>query len=250
MTIVDDVRKVEVEKLVGRASTISAEEFKPVWADVVERFLREHEKSLGNNCVRQVGGYLYNGFRGVDPEGNLTGSGPYIGVAIATLLPEINLIKGRQLLELYLQKQRKNPFGNVLIDFGVLINGEKVNPVQARILLEEMKKRSLEIGEGVVPDFCQLRLCADENAGLVYKLADEVTKDNLTSVSVYPFQYVGKEGLFRAYLNRGGDWYADDEYLAISGDDGRVVKYDAEGITPKKLKRDLVSILKDGFLEI
>jgi len=150
------------------------------------------------------------------------------------------------LLELYNQEGKKNPFGNVYIDFGVQVNGSpQINSIQAKLLMDEFNKRGVNIGGGIVPNFTQLRLVADQEVGLAYKLADDVKE--VAQVSAYPFYDVGRSGLFRAFLGGDGSWDAIDNSLAVSDDYGRVVRYDAQGVAHKKLQKDLVTTLTNEF---
>lgn len=245
---VKDIEKVERQK--GVASTVKADDVVPVYADRVERFLRDNQ-TMGDEWVEMAAGKLYN-FSGKNKEGDLVGSSTDMGVALATFLPEIPLITGQHLLDLYSQAQNKNPFGEVYVDFGVQINGSPdVNSLQAKIILDDLKKRGISLENGRVLDFNQLRLIADKDAGLAYKLADDVSSDDTALVSAYPFgNYIGKNGLFRASLYRDGNWYAVVDYLANFVDDGRVVRYDAQGVIAKKLpsvESDLVKTLTGNF---
>jgi hypothetical protein len=237
----------KVERKLGVASTVKAEDFAQQYSEGVERFLRDNQSAMGDKWVRKVGEKLYN-LQGKNKEGDVLGSSTDIGVAIATFT-DIPLITGQQLLGLYKQAGNKNPFGSVYIDFGVHVNGTpRVNPIQAKLLLADFANRGIKIENGRVPDLAQLRLIADQEAGLDYKLADNV-KD-VASISAYPFRegYVGKDGLFRAYLDRDGYWFAFDVDLAYSSDYGRVVRYDAEGVVaPKKSNEDLAGTLTKEF---
>ena len=242
-----DIEKVERKK--GVASTVKADDLIPIYVEGVQKFLRDNQSTMGDEWVKMVGGRLYS-FSGKNTEGDILGSNSDMGVAIATFCPEVPLIIGQQLLGLYSQARNKNPFGDVYIDFGVQIDGTpKINPAQAKILLDDFRARGIEVGEGRVPNFVQLRLQADKDAGLVYWLVENASADNIAVASAYPFESkIRKDGLFRAYLGRGG-WgaYADD--LAYSNGSGRVVRYDAEGVTraePRKAK-DLVNSLTDEF---
>ena len=238
-----------VPKVKGTASTFKAADFIPAYTEAVEKFLRDNA-SLGENWQRDVAKKLYN-FQGKNKEGDVLGSSPYMGVAIATFLSEISLIGGKQLLELYEQAGKKNPFGSVYIDFGVNLNGgTEINKNQAEALLDSFIKYGINMNEGRVPDFAQLRLVADQKSGLVFKLAEGVQDKDVANVSDYPFgSYVGKHGLFSACLDRSGRWYAYGDVLVGSDGDGRVVRYDAEGVAPKKIKEtDLVSNLKQDFV--
>jgi len=243
-----EVRHIQkVERKLGVASTVKFDDFLPQYTEGVERFLRDNS-SLGEDWVRQAGEKLYS-LQGKNKEGDLLGSSTDVGVAIATFT-DIPLIRGSQSLELYKQAGDKNPFGSVYIDFGANINGNpNTNPFQAELLLKDFKKRGIKIGDGRVPDLVQLRLIASPEAGLAYKLADGVTADNIALVSAYPFrkEWIGKNGLFRAYLNWFGYWDAGVGSLADSNDCGRVVRYDAEGVVPKKLEKDLAGTLTEEF---
>ncbi|MBU0959527.1 MAG: hypothetical protein KKB31_06280 [Nanoarchaeota archaeon] len=247
------IKDVErTERVRGEASFVTGE-FALVYAEKVEKFISDHKKTMGDKWVKSAGSRLYN-FQGRSGEGYILGSSTDMGVALATFCPEIPLITGEQLLNLYKQAGNKNPFGIVYIDFGIQINGQpNTNREQARILLDDFKKRGIKIGEGRVPNFNQLRLQADKGAGLVYRLADDVKET--VSVSDYPFRSVGKNGLFGAYLGTLGIWDAYSNYLDDSDEDGRVVRYDAEGAAPKKLEgttpkpKDLSETLKQEFLK-
>jgi len=250
---VQDIEKVEVKRTKGTASTVKANVI-PVYAERVSRFLRDNQPTMGDEWVQTAGSRLYR-FSGKNQAGDILGSSSDMGVALATFCPEVPLITGQQLLSLYEQAGDKNPFGQVYIDFGVQINGKpKVNEAQAKIFLEEFKDRGIKVGQGRVPNFNQLRLIADNDAGLVYKLATDASEDNIAVTADYPFEgRVGKDGLFRACLVRDGYWFAYVVCLPGSCDYGRGVRYDAEGVAPKKLARvttesDLVESLTSDFL--
>ena len=233
----------KVERTNGVASTVKADDFIQQYSEGVERFLRDNQ-SIGDEWVQIAGSKLYN-FQGKSKEGDVLGSSIDMGVAIATFT-DIPLITGQQLLKLYNQAGKKNPFGAVYIDFGVQVEGApKVNSVQAKILMDDFNRRKIKIENGIVPNFSQLRLIADKDAGLAYKLAEDVTE--VAPVSAYPFYNVEKNGLFRACLGRNGFWVADVGILAYSSDCGRVVRYDAEGVAYKKLKEDLTATLTKKF---
>ena len=232
----------KVERTNGVASTVKADDFIQQYSEGVERFLRDNQ-SIGDEWVQIAGSKLYN-FQGKSKEGDVLGSSIDMGVAIATFT-DIPLITGQQLLKLYNQAGKKNPFGAVYIDFGVQVEGApKVNSVQAKILMDDFNRRKIKIENGIVPNFSQLRLIADKDAGLAYKLAEDVTE--VAPVSAYPFYNVEKNGLFGAYLGRFG-WLAYGDYLAFSYDYGRVVRYDAEGVAHKKSKEDLTATLTKEF---
>ncbi|MBT7706497.1 hypothetical protein HN747_03540, partial [archaeon] len=102
-----------------------------------------------------------------------------------------------------------------------------------------------------VPDFSQLRLNADDNGNLVAKLADDTEEKDLTPLSAYDFCHAGNNGLFWACLNNVGNWDACYDDLSNSDDFGRVVRYDAAGVEPKKIESqtsELVSELGSQFL--
>ena len=240
-----------IEKQKGTASTVKADDLIPTYSEGVQKFLRDNQKEMGDNWVKIAAERLYR-FSGKNNEGDILGSSTDMGVALATFCPEIPLITGQQLLELYSQAKDQNPFGEVYIDFGVQINGEpKTNPTQAKTLLEDFKKNKIELRQGRVPNFNQLRLTADKDSGLAYRLTEDANSDNIPKVSAYPFEgRIGKNGLFRACLGRGGGWYANGG-LPGSNDDGRVVRYDAEGVAQKKLEKpsdDLATTLTKDFI--
>ena len=243
---VNHIRKVE-EKL-GVASTLKAD-FINYYRAGVEKFLRDNQKEMGDKWVEQVGSILYN-FQGKNKEADILGSSPYILTAMQTFCPDIHLITGKQLLELYNLAGNKNPFGAVYIDFGIQANGEpKTNHVKAKALLESYKHNGINTDEVLVPDFCQLNLVPDKEGGLVFKLKDGVTKEALTPASEYPFgNRIRKNGLFRVYLDGGDACVAHDDGLAGSTQDGRVVCYDAEGVELKKYSPDTITQLSTSFL--
>lgn len=251
---IDDQEKIE--KKYGTASTILADEFIPPYVEKVEKFLRDNESSMGDKWVKEIGRILYS-FQGKDEEGNLMGSSTTMNVAIATFLPEVPLITGKQLLGIYKRNDSKNPFKRY-IDFGIQIHGDpKVNSSQTKILLEDLKKANIDVSkEAKFFDFNQLRLITDKNCGLAYKLSEEVTSENVTNFFEFPFKesLVGKNGLFGCYLDGYSVLVAGNSGLFDSDDRGRVVRYDAEGVAPKKLplleikKKDLIQTLKEDFL--
>ncbi|MFA5020371.1 MAG: hypothetical protein WC533_04730 [Candidatus Pacearchaeota archaeon] len=242
----------DIKTRVGVASTVRANDLIPVYVEGVKRFLRDN-LSMGEEWVKTARGRLYN-FSGKSGEGDILGSSADMGVAIATFFPEFPLITGQQLLRLYLKIGNKNPSGHVYIDFGVQINGKpRFNQIQAEILLKDFKSRGIDVGEGRVPDFNQLRLVADENCGLAYRLAEDVIAENIVAVSAYPFgTRVGKDGLFGAYLDGDGSWYAIVGGLPSSGSVGQMVRYDTKGVVPKKLDTssdNLVDKLTRDFIK-
>jgi hypothetical protein len=204
---IKDIKKVEEH--IGTASTVKADEFVPVYAERIGKFLRDNQQSMGDEWVNKVSSRLYDGFKGKNEQGDILGSSVDIGVAVATFCPEFPLITGQQLLRLYSKAGEKNPFGEVYVDFGVNLNGDpRTNPEQAKILLQEMKKRGIEIREGRVPNFSQLRLIPNQETGLAYRLAEDVSSDDVALVSDFPFKYTSKNGLFGAFLGRYGSWDA------------------------------------------
>jgi len=250
---IEDIEKFE--RKLGKASTIKADDIIPTYVDRVGKFLKDNQGTMGDAWVEDSARKLYIFKK--NSGGDVIQSNIYTGVALATFLPEVPLITGQQLLSLYKQAGNKNPFGDVYIDFGIQINGKpEINSGQARILSKDFKSRDIKIEDRKVPNFNQLKLIADKDTGLAYRLTEDASKENIAEVFEYPISndYIGKNGLFRAYLNRGSDWYADGGGLSFSYDYGRVVRYDTEGVVPKKLsqkklKIDLVQKLSDNFLE-
>jgi hypothetical protein len=243
---IEEVRKQET---LGEASPLIYSEFMPFLKEKVAKFLRDNQAEMGDEWVRDAHSKLYLSL-GKNQKGELIGSNIYIGAAIATLCPEIPLIEGQQLLALTKSTGSKTPFGPVYVDFGCFLTPEayEMNPFEAGILAESFKKRGINLREGKVPNFNQLKLVPDKKIGLVFKLADNdnVREDRIADVSDYPFYAIGKKGLFRACLSVDG-WYAVDDRLAYSSDYGRMVRYDKSGVAPQKLslerKRDLVYTL-------
>ena len=244
--IMQIVHTQKVERTLGRASTVKADVM-PQYYEAVQRFLRDNA-SLGENWQRQVGQILYN-YQGKNTEGEILGSHPYGQVFMNQFLG-IPVIGGEELLDLYKQMGNKNPIGPVYTDFGLQLSGRpEKNEAQAKALLSSFNKYGIKLGEGRVPNLSQLRLNADQNAGLLFTLNEGVTDDKVRSVSDYPFASVGKNGLFGAYLGGGGDWCAGGG-LASSDDGGRVVRYDAEGVArsePRANAKDLPETLADEF---
>ena len=245
---IKETEKVETIKRI--ASTVKADDLILGYAEGVQKFLRDNQLAMGDDWVKMAASRLYH-FSGKNEQGDILGSSTDMGVAIATFCPKIPLITGQQLLGLYAQAGNKNPFGEVYIDFGAQINGlPKENPAQAKILLDDFSNRNIKIEGGRVPNLSQLRLIADQKAGLAYKLREDVSSSNIAVVSALPFCRTGKNGLFGAYIDWDGGWYALGGGLANSGDYRRVVRYDAEGVAhvkPRKPSSDLVNSLTDEF---
>ena len=246
--IIERIKRIE--RMKGIASTVKAKDLMLPYTEGIKRFLMGNQRSMGDDWVKMAGSRLYN-FSGKNEEGDILGSSTDMEVAIATFT-DIPLIRGQELLKLYNQARKNNPFGQVYIDFGVQINGiPNVNSFQAKILMDELNYRGIKIEERIVLDFAQLRLIADKIAGLAYKLAEDIK--GVASFSDYDFVSIGKNGLFRACLSRDGVWGAYDDFLANSDGGGRVVRYDAEGVAREepvareKPKDDLVSALTNKF---
>lgn len=206
----------KVEERKGKAYTIKANDLIPQYIEGVKQFLRDNQLEMGDKWVKEAGNRLYN-FSGKNKEGDIIGLSTDMGVAIATFCPEVPLITGQQLLGLYKRNGNKNPFGSVYIDFGACVIGNpNTNKHQAKILLQDLKKRKIALEKGRVLDFAQLRLIADKEAGLAYKLAEAVSTDDIALVSDYPFKDIGENGLFRAYLYWGSYFGAFDDCLGGS----------------------------------
>ena len=240
----------KIEQQLGVASTLKADDFIPQYSEGVAKFLRDNQSTLGEQWVRETADKFYN-FQGKNAEGDALGSSTIILAGISKFCPEIPLITGQQLFDLYKQAGNKNPFGDVYIDFGVQVNGKPTrNPAQAKALLESYKLNGIASKEIVVPNYAQLSLLSSKDAGLVLKLKDGIKQSDLALASDYPFEgRVGENGLFRACLGRNGSWYVYDDFLASSNDGGRVVRYDAEGVASKKIvvQDDLVTGLQKEF---
>jgi hypothetical protein len=148
-----------------------------------------------------------------------------------------------QVLRRVYEENKGTPFPDTYVETGLaLIPGEEgysMNKDLAEILAADFGKKGIEIREGRVPNFSQLRLIPNQETGLAFKLNETAEKDKILNLRDYKWDYVGKNGLFRAYLNVNGYWNADDDNLADSGNDGRVVCYDAEGVEPKKPTSDV-----------
>ena len=250
-----EIRDIEkIERVKGIASVVKSDDLIPFYTERVEKFLTDNHSAYGDKWVKESANKLYR-FRGKNSGGDLLGSSTNMGVAIATFCPEIPLITGQQLLGLYIQAGNKNPFGNVYVDFGVQINDSpNANFAKAEILLKDFKKRGIEVKEGRVLNFNQLRLIADPNAGLAYMLTEDVSKDNLALVSEYPFKDigVGVNGLLGVYLLKDSGLFFRYGNLVDSNNNGRVVRYDAEGVAPKKLaysESNLIKSLTNNFLK-
>ena len=243
----------KVERKLGTASTVKADDIIPIYIERIGKFLRDNQGEMGDPWVEDSARKLYIFKK--NSGGDVIQSNIYTGVALATFLPEVPLITGQQLLSLYKQAGNKNPFGDVYIDFGIQINGKpETNPVQMKAILDELSSRGIKEKEGII-NFSKLRLKTHE-LGLKYVLSEDFNVEDVEPVSTYPFNknYIGKNGLFRAYLNWGSDWLARDDDLSDSNGGGRVVRYDTEGVVPKKLpqiknKVDLVQKLNDNFSE-
>jgi hypothetical protein len=241
-----------VERKVGVASTLKATDFIQQYAEGVEKFIRDNQATMGKEWARETARILYN-FQGRNTEGDVLGSSPYMLTGVTQFCPEISLINARQLLGLGKKEGKTNPFGSVYLDVGVQVNGNpKANPIQAKALLESYKTNGINNKEIVIPHFSQLRLAPEKSVGLVFKLSDGTKQGELILASELPFEgRVGKGGLFGVYLGGGGLWFAGNIGLAVSSGDGRVVRYDAEGVAPKKSSpsKDLVTTLREDFLK-
>ena len=232
---------IRTEKELGVASSLRPEDA-GLYIERVGEFLRTNQ-SMGDKWIEETAKKLLK-FYGTDRDGDLRGSSTYIGAAIATLCPEIPLIRGREILDVIKNTKNKTPFGNVYVDFGVQVNGNpETNSVQAKILLDEYKSRGIDNSEIWVPDFKQLRLVLNESSGLAFVLADDVGQKDLTSESEYKFVNTGRDGLFGACLGSDGDRYAVGGDSEGSYDSGRVVRYDAEGVVPARISTPEKSLI-------
>lgn len=139
-------------------------------------------------------------------------------------------------------------FYNLLIDFGLNLvsgeNGYKVNPVQADILAKDLTQVGINLTNPKLVPYSILRCQADPNSpsGLVFKLSEEgkdrakepikLTKEEkdktagaILNTNDFNWSFSPSvNGLFRAYLNRNGNWNANDDNLANSNDNGRIAQ--------------------------
>lgn len=217
----------------GTLSLVRFSDFVPAYTEVVRRFLKDNE-NLGNPWIESASKKLliYENKGGLVAQSN-----SYAEVLTASLIPMVTYNQMRRGCE---KAGTQNPFGEIYIDLGFNINGNpQTNEAQAKYLLEQMKTRGIKVKNPRGFSFNQLELKASPEAGLVFGIREEVEEDgnnspeNLEPSKFYSF---GKNGLFRVYLNCDGYWFAYVDGLASSNDVGRVVRYDAEGVAPKKLE--------------
>jgi hypothetical protein len=223
-----EMRPVEVPE--GTVSLIRAQDFLPAYAETIRKFLKDNE-GLGDKWLQEAYSKLaiYE-----DKNGFLAQSNAYAGVLSASLIPMVTHNQMRRACE---KAGTSTPFGTVYLDLGFNINGSpQTNPAQAKYLLEQMKTKGINAKDPRGLGFNQLELKADQQAGLLFRIKEGANDDNVEHLDSSKFCSFGKNGLFRAYLGRDGNWYALVDYLAYSSDDGRVGRYDAEGVAVPKIK--------------
>ncbi len=220
----------------GVASTLKDDAVRNIYADAVERLVKDNS-NMGKEWQNRVLDLLIDPIYSPADNGDLRGSDSYMNTFLAQIgIPLIELPKLRQSYEL---NGNKTPFSNFYVETGLaLISQGKTferNSSLADKLNQSFKENDIKVGKGRVPNFTQLKLSPDSKEGLIFILNKNSDLKTIPNLEDYELVCQGKSGLFRAYLNSYSDWGAGGGYLEISGEDGRVVRYDAEGVVPKKL---------------
>ncbi len=234
---------ISVPLVEGVASTLKDTEVRGIYADEVERFVKDNFV-LGAKWQERILDLLLNPIKTPADDGDLKGSIPYILTFMQEHIDGLNLITLQELRQAYEQNKQKTPFPNTYVETGLALIPHECyerNNYQANKLDSDFKTKGIDIGIGRVPNFAQLRVVPDEKSGLIFRLNETATRDNIPNLKDYKWNHVGKNDLFRAYLSSGSDWCADYGDLVDSSEDGRVVRYDAEGVAPKKLKSQVSS---------
>ena len=223
----------------GIASTVKDVDVRGAYADAVEKFL-EDNSSMGEQWQNKVLDLLLCPIKTPSQKGDLRGSNPYMLTFMQEHFDGLDLITLQRLRQAYEQNKNKTPFPETYIETGLALIPKKEeiferNSNLASKLYLDFKTRKIELDEGKVPNFAQLRLSPDGENGLIFLLNRTATRDNIPNLKDYKWDYKGESGLFRAYLSGYSNWGVDGDYLEYSGEVGRVVRYDAEGVTQKKI---------------
>ena len=222
--------------LEGTLSTLQDAEVRPAYAEAVKKLVRDNS-SMGEKWQGRVLDLLLTPMKTPSDDGTLIGSNPYMNTLLARIgIPLVELPRLRQAYE---QNNNKSPFPGNYVETGLALIPERgnyqINRDLAKILDTDFKKRNIPLGKGRVPNFSQLMLVPDQTIGLAFTLNETADKNNVPNLRDFNWNYGGKNGLFRAYLNNYSDWCADGGLLENSNSCGRVVEYNAEGVAPKNL---------------
>lgn len=184
--------------------------------------------------------------------GVLTHLSPLICIQLiqSKALPRNTTLATRNALELA-EDFREEELKGVQVNFGLTLwTGEdnvlKKNDLIARTLAEDLRKRSIDIGNGVLIPFEVLRLRENSNSpyGVVARLSKGDVKDLILPLEEFKWGYVGsKQGVKYASLNRGSGWVASYEHLGGAYCNSRVVEVSGEA-TPRKFLREIDNIAK------
>ena len=165
-------------------------------------------------------------------DGKLAQSSPYKLVVLQEILPKGKVIAFRPRLQIA-KKGDPNFMNGFYVDFGLnLVSSSedyKVNQIPSEALASDLKQTGIDLKDAKLIPYWALtkEVVEGSSTGLVFRLSNEgkdIAKDIILNTSDFEWNYQpSNSGLFRAYLNSSGNWYASDGNLADSDDCGRVV---------------------------
>jgi hypothetical protein len=167
--------------------------------------------------------------------GELAASSPFINVNLNKLnsktpgqFPNSHTPATRQDLERAISQDPsflKGLYADVGLALVTKSDSHKPNKPLAEYLTEQLKNREISLGQGVLIPLSVLELeeSSDSAYGLIFKLSEKASKENILDLAQFTWDWTRKEGLARAFLYDGRDWSRNDRYLDDSNDDGRGV---------------------------
>ena len=187
----------------------------------------------------------------------LTNSSPFMQVHLADsgLLPGDARLATRNELETAVA--RSNEFlRGVYTDFGIALftagDSYKPNDLPAKVLAEQLKQRGIELGKGKLVPLAVLTLQEDGNSeyGGVFRLNDKASKENISDLGAFNWNWSRGEGMACAHLDGGSVWDADVRDLDLSGGSGRVVVVSGEATSRKILETHVNNFRQEKATEI
>ena len=223
-------------------STVKDGDIRLAYVDSVEKFVKDNS-NMGERWQHRVLNLLLDSINAPGDDGDLRGSSPYMLTFMSEHIRGLDLVTLQQLREAYKRNGDETPFPGLYVETGLaLVPGENGgydgrNKVLAEILAKDFVSKGLSFDtNGIVPNFAQLSVIPHKKNGLAFILNETATRKNIPILEDYGWSFMGGGGLFRACLDCDSGWGAYYDGLEYSDEGGRVVKYDAKGVAPKKLK--------------
>ncbi|MFW5846573.1 MAG: hypothetical protein ACOCUU_00295 [Nanoarchaeota archaeon] len=230
----------------GTGSPVNFADVRDVYAEAVEKLVLYDYAKFGKDWQNRALDILIGDERVYSPssEGKWRGSNPPICTLMQEKIKGLDLITLQQSRRAYEANGNRPPVPNAYFEHGwAVIPGQnsdyKRNPEIASRLVEGLKSKGIEVGKGRVINFSQLHLQPVQDIRIFdFVINNTTTEDNVAKVGDYNWDYGfpnSASGAFRAILGSNSGWGVGRGNPEISGEDGRVVRFIAEGDAPEKL---------------